>query len=259
MKLNSIQAAAETQFSKQSDRYGKSHILADVSDVRAAAELLPDMRGRDVLDVATGGGHTGLYFASTGAKVTLADLSQAMLDTASKLASERGLEITTACHPAETLPYQDGSFDLVTCRVAAHHFASPSAFVTESARLLRPGGHLLVIDGTAPDELPEAEEWIHAVEKLRDPSHNRFLTPASWRKLAEQAGLDTKMCTTNRLRQPNLQWYFETANTSPENREKVLALIADASPSIRDYFNLAVEGGIVSWDWPVLTLLCAKH
>src|SRR4051812_29235455 len=167
MELNEVQRASQEQFARQSDRYGKGHILENVEDVRAAlAHIhLPDQA--KVLDVATGGGHTGLLLASLGHNVTLSDLTQAMLDRASAAAQERGLNVQTRLHSAEKFPYDAESFDLVTCRVAAHHFSSPETFVRETARVLKLGGWLLLIDGTVEDDQAEAEEWMHRVEKLR--------------------------------------------------------------------------------------------
>ena len=93
-----------------------------------------------------------------------------MLERAKEAAASRGFKVQTRQHAAEQFPYPDASFDLVTCRVAAHHFSSPENFIRETARVLKAGGHLLLIDGTVPDDEPEAETWLHAVEKLRDPS-----------------------------------------------------------------------------------------
>jgi ubiquinone/menaquinone biosynthesis C-methylase UbiE len=102
-----------------------------------------------------------------------------MLETARKLCAEAGFVIDTRLFPAEEMPFTGNSFDLVTVRVAPHHFSSPGTFVRETARVLKPGGYFLLIDGTVPDDDPETEEWLHCVEKWRDPSHGRFLSLVS--------------------------------------------------------------------------------
>ncbi len=258
MNLNKVQRAAQEQFARQSDRYGKGHILENVEDVRAALThtALPS-RAR-VLDVATGGGHTGLLLASLGHKVTLSDITQAMLDRAATAARERGLSVETRLHSAESFPYENESFDLVTCRVAAHHFSSPETFARETARVLKPGGWFLLIDGTVEDDQPEAEAWSHQIEKLRDPSHHRFITPRAWRGYCEEAGLRVVHSGLTPFKQPDLNWYFDTAATSPENRSRVLELVRNAPESARKLFSLAEEDGKIVWWWQRLTLVAQK-
>ena len=92
------------QFAKQSHRYGRGHVLEHIEDVQNCH--CPDSVAKEaqVLDVATGGGHTGLYLASLGHDVTLADIAQPMLDRALKVAAERGLTVQTRQHAAEAIP-----------------------------------------------------------------------------------------------------------------------------------------------------------
>ena len=259
MPLDENQRQAQAQFDRQSARYGKGHILADVDDVKAVLARLPATPGRKALDVATGAGHTGLFLASQGWQVTLADLSQAMLDRALAAAKERGLSVETRQHPAEAFPYDDAAFDLVTCRVAAHHFSSPEKFVEETARVLKPGGAFILIDGSIEDGQPEAEAWLHQVEKLRDPSHGRLLTPQTWTALCRQAGLRVISAELHPFKQPDLNWYFETAATSPENRAQVLELVRTAPPGVRALLRLGEEDGKLVWWWQRLTLLAVKQ
>ena len=258
MELDPIQQAAQAQFGKQSHRYGSGHILENVEDVQREAERIPLSVPSRVLDVAAAAGHTGLYFASLGHHVTLADIATPMLDRAREAAARRGLTVETRLHAAESMPYPDDSFDLVTCRVAAHHFSSPSAFIRESARVLCQGGYFLLIDGSVNDDEPIAEEWIHRVEKWRDPSHGRFLTPSAWSALCEEAGLEVTSVTLVPFKQPDLEWYFDTAATTPENRKEVLELIRAAPDEARRLFNLAVEDGKTVWWWPRLSLVAQK-
>jgi ubiquinone/menaquinone biosynthesis C-methylase UbiE len=256
--MDSIQHAAQEQFQKQSHRYARGHILEDTRDVAAALEGLDLPPGSEALDVATGAGHTAFFLARAGLHVTASDLTPGMLDRVREGAAERGLELATRQHSAESLPYPDGTFLLVTCRVAPHHFSSPGDFVREAARVLKYGGWLVVIDGTVPDDSPEAEEWLHQVEKFRDPSHNRLIPPREWRSMCVQSGLAVEKIEVAFRKQPDLEWYFETAATSPENREKVRALIASATPSIREHYRLAEEEGKTVWWWPMLTLVARK-
>jgi len=257
-QFDSIQRSSQEQFDRQSGRYGKSHILADTSDVAELVKHVPPLATRRALDVATGGGHTGLYLAANGWSVTLADISAAMLERARALANERGLRVETRQHAAEALPYPGGAFDLVTCRVAPHHFSDPAAFVRESARVLAAGGWLAVIDGTVEDGQSEAEEWMHEVEKLRDPSHQRLITPNRWRAMCEAAGLRVVHCELTRFLQPDLQWYFDTAATPAANRAAILRLIETAPESARRLFQLDTASGKTIWYWQRLSLLAVK-
>lgn len=250
--------ASRAQFDRQAACYGNAHILRDVSDVSAALDGPASAQLSPALDVATGAGHTAAYLAARGIEVTAADISEGMLAEARKLAEERGLKLVTRQHAAEELPYEDGAFGLVTCRVAAHHFGSVTDFLREAFRVLHPGGILLVIDGSAPDDAPAAEEWLHRVEKLRDPSHGRFLRPSAWRDLAAEAGFQVLQCETRPFKQPDLEWYFRTAGTSEANRAEVLKLVAEAPEEARRAFGLTEEDGKVVWWWPRLTLLARR-
>ena len=259
MNLNEVQRASQEQFARQSGNYGKGHILENVEDVRAALKHVTLPTRARVLDVATGGGHTGILLARLGHDVTLSDITPAMLERATTLAREQGLSVKAQQHSAESFPYPDKSFDLVTCRVAAHHFSSPETFVRESARVLAPGGWFLLIDGTVEDDQAEAEEWSHQVEKLRDPSHNRFVTPGTWRGYCQAAGLRVVHCGLTPFKQPDLNWYFETAATTPENRRKVLELVANAPAAARRLFGLGNEEGRIVWWWQRLTLIAQRE
>jgi SAM-dependent methyltransferase len=259
MPLDEIQRAAQAQFAQQSTRYGAGHILADVSDVAAAVEKLTLPARAHVLDVACGAGHTGLYLAGLGHEVTLSDLARPMLERVAEAAAGRGLSVELRQHAAEKLPYADASFDLVTCRVAPHHFSSPAEFLRESARVLRPGGWFLLIDGSVPDDDPETEAWLHRVEKLRDPSHHRLLSRAEWTGMCRETGLEVERAELQRLKQPDLDWYFDAANTPAENRREVRQLVSEASDPVRAALGLAEEDGKVVWWWPRLTLIARKR
>jgi ubiquinone/menaquinone biosynthesis C-methylase UbiE len=257
--LDPLQESARAQFDRQSARYGKGHILAKVEDVDAAlAEIPSAVPGATALDVATGAGHTAMRLAEKGYAVTASDLAAGMLEQTRLAAAERELKIETREHKAEELPYADEAFDVVTCRVAAHHFSHPDAFVREVARVLKPGGHFILIDGSIYDDVPVVEEWLHQVEKLRDPSHGRFLSPRAWTDLCMGAGLKVKNVGLHPLKQPDLEWYFETAATPAPNRAAVLEKVRQAPAEVRERLKLAEEEGKTVWWWPRLTLVAQR-
>ncbi|MGC4071892.1 MAG: class I SAM-dependent methyltransferase [Nibricoccus sp.] len=256
--LDSNQSASAAQFDRQSDRYGKSHILADTTDVAAALKGIVVPANARALDIATGGGHTALYLARQGWRVTAGDVSARMLENATKLLAGEGLTLEAKLFPAEDIPFPNETFDLVSSRVAPHHFSSPEKFVKETARVLKPGGYFLLIDGSVPDNDPVTEEWLHRVEKWRDPSHGRFLSRAAWETLVRDNSLAILHSALQPMKQPDLTWYFETAATSPENRARVLNAVKTAPPQVRDALRLGEEDGRIVWWWQRLTLLARK-
>jgi ubiquinone/menaquinone biosynthesis C-methylase UbiE len=142
-----------------------------------------------VLDIATGGGHVAYAFAPHVARVWATDITDAMLEQVRAEAAKRALSnIRTAYAKAEMLPFEDASFDLVTCRVAPHHFDSIAEFLAESARVLKPAGVMAVVDNVVPEG--SVGDYVNAFERFRDPSHLRAWTMPEWRQAFAAAGFD---------------------------------------------------------------------
>jgi ubiquinone/menaquinone biosynthesis C-methylase UbiE len=178
----------QKKFGEAAADYAASSVHAKGESLARLVALVQPKPSWRLLDVATGAGHTALAFAPHVAKVTASDITDQMLAEAKRLAAERAAgNVKTARAKAEDLPFPDMSFDLVTCRLAAHHFEKPRAFVAEAFRVLMPGGVLAVVDNISPGE-PEIARAYNHFEKLRDPSHGRCLGLAEWTKLLGDAG-----------------------------------------------------------------------
>jgi SAM-dependent methyltransferase len=144
---------------------------------------------RGVLDLAAGGGHTTRAFAGLARQVTAFDLTEAMLQAVRDLLIDRGVaNVTFVAGDVAALPFRDGSFDLVTCRLAAHHFADLAPAVREVQRVLRSGGSFLMEDILGHDDA-ELAAFITEVERRRDPSHIRAYRTAEWKAMLRGAGL----------------------------------------------------------------------
>ncbi len=178
----------QQKFGAAAADYAASAVHAKGESLARLVELVGPRPHWRVLDVATGAGHTALVFAPHVGHVIASDITGEMLAEAAKLALKRGLaNVETAHADAARLPFPDGSFDLVTCRLAAHHFADPAAFVAQSWRVLKPGGVFGLVDNVSPDE-EETARVYNAYEKLRDPSHGRCLSLAEWSALLMSTG-----------------------------------------------------------------------
>jgi ubiquinone/menaquinone biosynthesis C-methylase UbiE len=180
---------AQQIFGANAAAYATSRTHAQGKSLQRLVELTQPQTTWHVLDVATGAGHTALAFAPHVAQVIASDITPQMLAQAEALAKERGLtNVTTKIADAERLPFDDASFDVVTSRIAPHHFADVQQFVDECARVLKPGGLLAVDDNIAPEDVAAAK-YIDDYERLRDPSHARCLSLSEWRMCFERAGL----------------------------------------------------------------------
>jgi ubiquinone/menaquinone biosynthesis C-methylase UbiE len=189
----------QQKFGAAAADYAASAVHAKGESLARLVELVGPQRSWRALDVATGAGHTALALASHVAHVVASDITDEMLTQAAKLAAKRGLANVETVHAdAAALSFADESFDLVTCRLGAHHFPDPAAFVAESWRVLKPGGAFAVVDNISPDTsiLPEASREeadataadYNAYEKLRDASHGRCLSLTEWSSLLQRAG-----------------------------------------------------------------------
>jgi SAM-dependent methyltransferase len=198
MELKS-KSLAQERFGTYAATYATSRSHARGGSLPRLVDLLAPQPAWRALDVATGAGHVALALAPHTGHVVASDLTPQMLAVARGLAAERNIaNVSFADLRAEALPFADGTFDIVTCRIAPHHFDDVRAFVTEAARVLRPGGLFGLCENVSPDPgimaddagaLAAAADEYNAFEKHRDPSHVRCLTLAEWRGLVAAAGL----------------------------------------------------------------------
>lgn len=119
-------------------------------------ELAQVESGQKVLDLASGIGEPGFTAArmvGESGHVTLTDLTPAMLDGAQRRAAQKGLtNVTFKVADAESLPFEDGSFDRVTCRFGLMFVPDPVKALQEALRVLKPGGRVgYMVWGPLPD------------------------------------------------------------------------------------------------------------
>ncbi len=226
----------QQQFGANAAAYATSTVHAKGASLTRMVELTHPDRGWRALDIATGAGHTAFAFAPHVAHVTASDLTPEMLTVAANLAKEKGLtNLAFQEADAENLPFDDATFDLVTCRIAPHHFPDIEQFVRECARVLKPGGVLAVVDNIVPTD-QEAANYINAVEKFRDPSHERCLSAEAWADAYQQAGITLTHSEEAKKAMDFTAW-ANNMNVSAENRDVLRERFRTAPASAQAFFS----------------------
>jgi SAM-dependent methyltransferase len=188
-------------------RESATHASGDDLDLVVAwCDPGPDVT---VLDVATGGGHVARRLREAGAQVVTVDAAP-------------GMEPDVIA-PADHLPFADSSFDVVACRIAAHHFPDVLAAVKEMTRVAR--SRVVICDNTFTSE--SAEE----ADRLRDPSHVRNYGVPEWHSFFELAGLEVADEAVL-VRDTDLEGWLERTETPPEVR-----------PRVRELMDSRIRGG----------------
>jgi ubiquinone/menaquinone biosynthesis C-methylase UbiE len=160
------------QFGAHAAAYVTSKSHAQGESLARLVELTNPQPDWLVLDVSTGVGHTALAFAPHVARVIATDLTPEMLEAAGKLAQERQVtNVEFRLADAQRLPFDSNYFNLVTNRIALHHYSDMRAAIREMARVCQPGGLVALVDNTVPPEESTAA-FINRFETLRDPSHH---------------------------------------------------------------------------------------
>ena len=234
--MGSAKSLVQSQFGANAERYATSRVHAEGESLSRLVEKVAPQAGWEAIDIATGPGHTALAFAPKVKHVIASDVTPEMLQVARGLAEKRGLRnVSFQEVPAEKLPFADGSFDLVTCRTAPHHFDDVDAFVREVARVLRPGGVFGLVDNISPDD-PAAAAPYNAFEKLRDPSHGRCLSAREWLDLIAGAGLVVRHHEIL-SKDIELEGWAGRMQASPETKEELRGILRSASGGLRDYLQ----------------------
>jgi SAM-dependent methyltransferase len=163
------------EFTRQAETLATSAAFTDaevLAGIRAAVNPQKDMK---ILDLGCGPGIVAADLAPHAGNVVAFDLTPEMLAKARQRGTRAGVSnIAFQLGRAEELPFEKDGFDAVVTRLTIHHFQDPRLVMSEMARVIRPGGRMVVADVVSAED-PEEARLHNALEALRDPSHMRML------------------------------------------------------------------------------------
>jgi SAM-dependent methyltransferase len=258
MEGDKLRSENRARFGARSAGYRASTVHAGGGDLERLIALVAPAKGEYALDIATGAGHTAVALARAGADVIASDLTPRMLSETAENFSANHLAGKFVLADALDLPFPENSFDIVTARMAPHHFPNPAAFLLQVARVLRPGGRFGLEDQVAPASA-EAAEVINRYESLRDPSHHRQLAEAEWKSLAAEAGLIVRHAEIFD-KEVDFDWWTSIQNASEDVRRAISAMLGSGPAEACDWYKprFREDNIIERFSIPHLLMLATK-
>ncbi|HEY5295450.1 MAG TPA: methyltransferase domain-containing protein, partial [Gaiellaceae bacterium] len=180
------------EFTHQSEAFNRSPVMRSADTLGRLIEALPCSPGERWLEAACGPGLVARALAPRVAAVHGVDLTPAMIELAQRESAREGIgNVTYSVGDVTRLEFDDASFDGAVTRFSLHHIPRPVRVLRELARVVRPGGPVVVADHLTSADSGVAA-WHQELERLRDPSHWACLSSDRLAELGAQAGLELK-------------------------------------------------------------------
>jgi SAM-dependent methyltransferase len=177
------------EFTHQADSFARSPVPNMAETLGSMVEMVPADDSARWLETACGPAIVGRAIASRVGSVHGVDLTPAMVEKASAEATAAGLaNVEFSLGDVTALEFEDASFDGAVNRFSLHHIPLPQRVLEEMARVVRPGGWVVLAD-LLTDSDGQAAAWHEEIERLRDPSHWATLTRERLLAIGEAAGL----------------------------------------------------------------------
>jgi SAM-dependent methyltransferase len=184
------QDSIRDEFTHQTEAFAKASVMSAAETLGSLVALVPTEPGSRWLEVACGPAAISRAVAGRVGSVHGVDLTPAMVEKASAEATRQGImNAEFSVGDATALEFDDASFDGALTRFSLHHIPAPQRVIEEMARVVRPGGFVIVGDHVTDNDA-DATAWHEEIERLRDPSHWACLTPERMLAMGEAAGLE---------------------------------------------------------------------
>ncbi|MCH5585159.1 class I SAM-dependent methyltransferase [Shimazuella sp. AN120528] len=232
--------SASEQFAKNPEQYRDNKIFAAGKDLEKMKHAVKIPRIQTLLDIGAAAGHTAIAFADIAEQCVGIDVTPEMVKVANQFAKDKGVEnVHFQVGDVESLPFEDETFCVVTCRFAAHHFPQIEKAMKEISRVLKPGGVFLLVDHYAPDN-QELDRFINEINQTRDPSQVREYSLSEWKELIQKNELTYEEIAKWDLPLQYDNW-VSRSSTPEAAKEKLQHLFQSASPLAKDTFSITYK------------------
>ncbi len=234
----------EERFTATARSYSSSAIAARHDENDALLRLAAPGPADRALDVGCGPGAVLAALTPFVRHAVGVDLTAAMLEQAGRRLQD--LAAATAGAPslvrgaAERLPFRAGAFSLAVTTYTLHHFGEPRLVVREMARVVGPGGRVIIGDLVGPDD-DRARALQNEIERLRDPAHIEMESPRGIEALLGSEGLSvTGRAEGSRDRE--LAEWLRLSHTPPDRAGLVRKRLLDTLPGDRAGMRPSLDG-----------------
>lgn len=239
--MNGHNKRVQEQFGAHAASYASSPTHAQGASLSRLLELTQPGPDWLMLDVSTGAGHTALAFAPHVKGVIASDVTPEMLEVARQLTEERGVKnIEFRPTDAQAMTFYDNTFDLVTNRIALHHYADARKAIAEMARVCKQGGLVALVDNIVPPD-KQTGGYINHFEKMRDPSHNWCYPLVRLEAMFQDAKLKVEHSETLR-KEMEFQPWVDRRSVNAETKAKLRDWLMNAKDAARDHLTPRVDG-----------------
>jgi len=233
------------------------HVSDDSLEIiRGLVGAAPDS-SQWAMDLGTGAGFNAFNMAGLDYRTVATDLARPMLKETQRIGDERGLTNLALCqNTAESLPFANGSLDIVGSRMAAHHFGDYQEVITEAHRVLKVGGALLIADSVAPED-NSIRDWMEEIELRRDYSHIENRRSSVIEALVTERGFNVVDRVHTSIHLKFNGWVARTAIPELE-AESLRRDFLNALPAVKDAFDIQEVDDDIHFAWPCLVFRAVK-
>ena len=209
----------QKQFNRQAKDYAQTRQAKDVGAMSGLVRLTKTNKSSQTLDVACGPGRLTMAFANHAEHATGLDVTENLLDIGRTEAAKLEIaNIEFTYGSALDIPFENETFDTVSCRAAFHHFSAPEQILKEMVRVLKPQGEILIADILGNEDRTKAAQH-DSVEQLCDPTHVSCISKTDFQSLFDATGLKVASSRFGTMDYEVEQWLIHGGPTDAQKAE----------------------------------------